>query len=83
MMPAPAAITPPEPIVELELLARLQGRAGQLWLPGERAGFSPEIADDLVERGIARRVEQAPAGAKAPDHAEKDKMLRGTTTQKK
>jgi len=75
--PAPAQ-APPAPLVELELLGRVQGMAGQLWLPGERAGFAQSIAADLVERGLARRVP-----AKAPAGPDRDKMMRETTVQKK
>ena len=72
MSPAPAA-APPAPLVELELLGRVQGMAGQLWLPGERAGFAAPVAADLVERGLARRVEKPP----------RDKMIHGENVQKK
>ena len=45
-----------QPKVEVLLLARVQDRrSGGLLLPGETASFDPDVAADLVERGIASR----------------------------
>ena len=63
-----------ETTVTVELLAPLKSASGAVWSAGERAGFSPEDAEDLIRRGIARR---------APARPDAHKMVTGDTTQKK
>ena len=46
--------------------------AGGQWNPGERAGFPPAIADDLLRRGLVRL--DAPAAAL--DAPAVDRMMR-------
>lgn len=62
-------------LVPLALTGRLQVRGGGLLLPGEVAGFPSDVADDLVARGIARRIEPS-AADKALDAPPADKMQR-------
>lgn len=66
----------PKKLVTVEVLEPLKSPEGGRWAPGERAGFAPEVAADLVRRGAARP-------AKALDGPDKDKMLRGDATVKK
>mgnify|MGYP001595887431 FL=1 len=62
-----------EQTVTVEMLQAVRSPNGGRWGPGERAGFPPDIADDLVKRGVARRVEKPP----------RDKMVHGESVQKK
>ena len=41
-------------VIEVVLLKRTQERGGGLLHPGETAAFSPDIAEDLVQRGVAQ-----------------------------
>jgi len=41
-------------IVSVLVLTRLTDPRGGIWHPGERAGFEPDVAARLVERGVAR-----------------------------
>ena len=71
---------PREPLpetVSVVLLQPLRSPAGTVWAAKERAGFPPDVARDLIRRGVARE------DTKAPAEPEKDKMLKGTQTQRK
>jgi len=44
-------------IVSVLVLTRLTDPRGGIWHPGERAGFEPDVAARLVDRGVARYLE--------------------------
>ena len=44
-------------IVSVLVLTRLTDPRGGIWHPGERAGFEPDVAARLVERGVAKYAE--------------------------
>ena len=44
-------------IVSVVVLTRLTDPRGGIWHPGERAGFEPDVAARLVERGVAKYIE--------------------------
>jgi len=46
-------------IVSVLVLTRLTDPRGGIWHPGERAGFEPDVAARLVERGVAKYAEPA------------------------
>ena len=73
MAPEPSApkqevVTSPS-TVGVVLLQPLRNPMGGSWAANERAGFPPEVARDLIRRGIAR-----------PDQ---DKMIKKDATQTK
>ena len=68
-------------LVRLEMLEALRSATGARWGPGERAAFPPEVADDLIKRGIARPAPPRPA--KAPDGPEADKMIARDAARRK
>ena len=43
------------------------------WGPGERAGFEPEIARDLVTRGVARFLTESEVKASAEIRVQQDR----------
>ena len=43
--------------VPVLVLTRLTDPRGGIWHPGERAGFEPDVAARLVDRGVARYLE--------------------------
>lgn len=57
-------------LVSVELTDRLQVRGGGLLLRGEVAAFAPDVAEDLIARGLARAVRKAPEAPPA------DKMVK-------
>ena len=59
--------------VTVEMLQAVRSPNGGRWGPGERAGFTIDVAEDLIKRGGARRVEKPP----------RDKMVHGESVQKK
>ena len=61
-------------LVTVELLEPLTMPMGARWAAGERAGFTPADAEDLIRRGIARR---------APARPEAHKMVAGDKTATK
>lgn len=61
-------------LVTVEFLAPYADRGGARFNARERAGLPPEVADDLVARGVVRRVELPEP--KAPAAPAKDKMAR-------
>ena len=63
----------PSTLIKVELLAPLKDPMGAVWAPGERAAFAPADAEDLIKRGLAKRV------VRPPEH----KMVDGGRTQTK
>ena len=47
-------------IVSVVVLTRLTDPRGGIWHPGERAGFEPDVAARLVERGTAAYLAPGP-----------------------
>lgn len=73
-------------LVAVRILRTVAGRWGGLWHPGEVAGFPPDVADDLVERGAAERLDgdsTEPVEARAPDGPPADKMVRAQEVARK
>ena len=62
-----------EKLVTVELLEPLRSATGVVWAAGERAGFLSTEVDDLLRRGLAKRV------TRPPEH----KMVDGGRTQTK
>ena len=56
-------------LVTVELLEPLTMPMGARWAAGERAGFTPADAEDLIRRGIARRAPVRPDAHKMIDSA--------------
>ena len=74
----------PEATVSLVLTAPVTAPSGGHWNPGERVGFPPDVAADLVARGAAR-VAPAPqpaAQAAAPDAPPAHKMVEAPARKK-
>lgn len=69
------------PTVSVTMLQGSTDPSGGRWNPGERAGFPPVIAADLIKRGIARALTDVER--KAPSAPPVDKMLREKTVAKK
>lgn len=69
-----------EQLTKVRLLGRLQIPGGAMFNPGEGCAFAPDIAADLIRRGIAEIVEtqeesEMPA-KKALEKAPVDKMIK-------
>lgn len=59
----------------LLLTARVFARSGGLFAPGETVAFPPDVAADLVARGVG-------VVAKAPEAPPADKMIGGPSSEK-
>lgn len=70
-----------ESLVRVRLLGQCTVRGGALYNPGDCAAFAPEVAGDLLHRGIAELLDEeespmpATPATKAPDRPPKDKMI--------
>lgn len=67
--------------VRVRLLGQCTVRGGALYNPGECAAFAPEVAEDLLHRGIAELLDEedspmpATPAKKAPETPLVDKMI--------
>ena len=71
-----------EDVVTVKLLAPVTNRIGGGWNCGEEVGFSPEIALDLIGRGVAEAVASPEPAAKAPAGPTLDKMVKAPPARK-
>ena len=77
-------LTPALPTVSVVMLAPLRSPSGGHWSIGDRAGFPPDVAKDLIARGVAR-IDASPPPRKDDkglDSAPADKMLRSAPMKK-
>lgn len=79
---------PPSPqlaSISVVLLMPLSDPAGGHWAAGECAGFPPDMAKDLIARGVARADDRPPrkSDGRTLDSPPADKMVRGGDAQRK